>query len=77
MQAIMIIKKKSKLKMSKSHMGKLRGTPSAETKRKISESNKGKLVSNDNRRKLSLAVKGKPWSKARREAQERKSLVKF
>jgi hypothetical protein len=46
-------------KMSRAHKGIKRGPCSDETKRKISEANKGN---------------GKPWSPARREAYERSKL---
>ena len=70
----------SKAKMSAALKGKKRGTPSEETKAKISAAMKGNVPWNrgkpghkntaETRAKLSAALKGKPWSPARRAAED-------
>lgn len=67
----------SRKKMSESHMGKSKGTPSEETIKKISNSNRGKPKTEEQKMKLSIAVKGKPWTKNRRNAQERRKLCRL
>lgn len=55
----------------------LRGNPLSDShKKKISESHKVKIVSDQTRQILSNAHKGKPWSAARRAAQEKLRLKK-
>lgn len=47
-----------RLKLSISHKGKKYGSPSEETRRKISQAQIGKKISDDTRKRLSLAHKG-------------------
>lgn len=50
--------------LSKAHTGKKHGSPSEETRRKISEAQKGRVFSDETRKKMSEARKGKiPWNK--------------
>jgi group I intron endonuclease len=53
--------------------GKRKGIPLSEmTKRKLSESHKGIKFSEEVKKNMSKAHKGKPWSQARRDAQNKK-----
>jgi len=74
----------AKAKMSISRKGIKRGPCTLETKMKISAANKGKIrdpvteevknkISNTMKGRPNLALKGKPWSAARRAAQLKKS----
>jgi group I intron endonuclease len=66
----------SKRKMTMAHKGRIRGPQSEEHKKKISIANLGKKMppfSEKQKRNMSLVHKDKPWSEARRIAQNNRS----
>ena len=65
-----IFSQESRLKMSISHKGQKKGISLSESHReKIGLANKNKIMTVEQKQKISVAMKGKPWSKARRSAQ--------
>lgn len=59
-------------RMSRSHTGKRRGPPSEATRKKMSETQKGRKLPEETCKKMSVAKKGKPWTEARRLAQSQR-----
>jgi hypothetical protein len=71
------LSEESKEKIRLSKIGKKRPPRSEEWSRKISESNKGKVISEETKKKMSLALKGKPGNrKGSKLSEEHKQALK-
>lgn len=64
---------KTKRKISESNKGKVK---SEETREKLRQANTGKIHSQESRKRISDSHKGVPWSKARREAENKRKEKK-